>query len=74
MKCECSNYNGGIVSHHTQSHFNDLQIIFWVSLIFHCSNYFSVYSASNLLVLLNDSILRKDLRWISSMVSDQQPL
>uniref|UniRef100_A0A674NJA2 Peroxisomal membrane protein PEX16 n=1 Tax=Takifugu rubripes TaxID=31033 RepID=A0A674NJA2_TAKRU len=33
-----------------------------------------VYSASNLLVLLNDSILRKDLRWISSMSVSQQRL
>ncbi|CAF92914.1 unnamed protein product, partial [Tetraodon nigroviridis] len=32
-----------------------------------------VYSASNLLVLLNDSILRRDLRWTGSMVSGRSP-
>lgn len=32
-----------------------------------------MYSASNLLVLLNDSILRKELRWTSSMVSVPPP-
>uniref|UniRef100_H3CGN5 Peroxisomal membrane protein PEX16 n=1 Tax=Tetraodon nigroviridis TaxID=99883 RepID=H3CGN5_TETNG len=33
-----------------------------------------VYSASNLLVLLNDSILRRDLRWTGSMPVSQQRL
>lgn len=54
------------------THIVPLHINLQVGLKFRCSNYFSVYSASNLLVLLNDSILRKDLRWISSLVSDQQ--